>query len=162
MAKKTKANEEARDENSVETTPAEDTQVGAEVAPVEVPYSKTDSDGKSPDSYTPTSGGNILVYSKWPGTLRYDTPYGTCRILGLQERKILGAPYMSSEIPVECWNYVAKVYGNTKLFKNHFIFAAKDAKSGDAHAKELANEKTGVEPLQQGKVGIGIKTLNKD
>lgn len=134
----------------------------ASTEPIEVPYSKTDADGKSPDAYVPTSGSAVLVYSKWPSTLRYETPFGVCRVLGLQESKVIGAPYMASEIPVECWNHIVKVYGSTKLFRNHFVFAARDAATGDAHARELADEKTGVEPLEQGKVGVGIEPLKKD
>lgn len=157
MARKSKAAKEA-EEAAKAAKEAEE----AVAEPVEVPYAKADENGKFADSYAAVAGNSVLVYSKWPGTLRYDTPYGVCRILGLQERKVIGAPYMSSTIPVEAWNHIARVYGNTRMFKNHFIFAAKDAESGDAHARELSNEKTGVEPLEQGRVGVGIEPLKKD
>lgn len=123
----------------------------------EVPYEKISATGQTKEIYLPTSGETVDVYSKWPHALRYETKHGVCVIEGLSKLKLIGSPFMVTTIPVEQWNDVARVYGKTKLFKNHFVFVAKNKDYGDSHAEELANEKTGAERLEQGKIGIGIE-----
>lgn len=125
-------------------------------APAEIPYVKTSAGGETEKNYLPTGGAMVLVYSKWPHDLRYETRHGICVIKGLSSSKIIGATHSQTSIPIEQWNDIARVYGKTKLFQNHFVFAAKDGEWGNAHAADLAGEKTGVERLEQGKLSIGV------
>lgn len=134
----------------IETPPAS--------APVDIPYEKTDTEGKTATDYKPTSGETVLVYSKWQHDLRYETPYGPAIIQGLSSSKIIGALFMTSDVEVEKWNYVASIYGATRMFRNHFVFMAKDVSSGNAHAREVASEKTGLEPIDPKNPGGIIKT----
>ncbi len=123
-----------------------------------VEYEKTAPDGSSRNKYLPTSGTVVRVYSKWQHTLRYETPYGIVEITGLASSQVV-APYATTSVPVECWNWIVDIYGKTNMFRNHFVYATNeaDAAYGDDKAVELAGEQTGLEKLEPGKIAVGVR-----
>jgi hypothetical protein len=125
-----------------------------------VDYEKTGPDGGSESDYLPTSGKEVRVYSKWQHDLRYETAYGIVEIKGLASSPVV-APYATSAIPVECWNWIVGIYGKTNMFRNHFVYATEtdDAGYGDGKARELAAEQTGLEKLEAGKIATGVRQL---
>jgi hypothetical protein len=151
MAKKSKK-QDAANAATVENTPAIQT----------VAYEKIGADGTSEKDFLPISGKTVRVYSKWQHDLRYETTHGIVVIRGLASSPVV-APYVTSNIPVECWNWIVEIYGKTNMFRNHFVYATEqeDADYGDDKAKELAGEKTGIEQLEQGKIASNVTTFER-
>lgn len=113
---------------------------------VEVPLSKTT--GEASKKYLPTSGRMVSVFSKFEQALTYNTPYGPVTLACKTHKgAIVVNGFAVTSIPIEAWNYIAKVYGSGKMFKNHFVYVAESVEAGKDHAKELRDMKTGIEPL---------------
>ncbi|SKC78333.1 hypothetical protein SAMN05445504_2379 [Burkholderia sp. CF099] len=101
----------------------------------------------------------VKVYCKLPHGIRYTMPDGReVRLVGAlgDERsplQVAGMPGRDSiaghgvtSVEAEDWEQIVKDHGKSLAHVKGFIFAAKDDKSGQAEAREKADEKTGFEP----------------
>lgn len=101
----------------------------------------------------------VKVFCKLPHGIRYTMPDGReVRLVGMygdvrSPLQVAGMPgrdaiagHGVTLVDADDWEHVVKTHGKSAAHVNEFIFAAKDDKSGEAQAKEGADEKTGFEP----------------
>ena len=90
--------------------------------------------------------------------LTHPTSGARVELAGLHSaRKIYaGAKHASTEVEQDVWDGIKAAYKDSPLFKSESpsIFDARNETDAKAKAKELSEEKTGLEPLAQDAGGV--------
>lgn len=81
-------------------------------------------------------------------------PAAKVELFGKNKSLIVGAEYATTEVDGEFWETWKTVHAEFPAFKNGAIFEAKSVIDAAAVAKELADEKTGFEPMEQNAGGV--------
>lgn len=84
----------------------------------------------------------------------------TAKLNGMNSSVIKGATYTTTAIDSDLWEQWKKLYSNYSALKNGSIFEARSADHAKHMAKELAEEPTGFEAMNQD--DLGIKPAAKD
>lgn len=101
----------------------------------------------------------VKVFCKLPHGIVYNLPGDrSVRLVGMygderSDLQVAGMPGRDSIaghgvtlIDADDWEQIVKDHGASAAHKNGFVFAAKDDKSGEAHAREQEGQRTGFEP----------------
>lgn len=105
----------------------------------------------------------VIVGCKLPNGIILQHPLNAAHkveIAGLNKPKIIGAPYVTTEVDAEFWaNWVA-VHSEFPALKSGALFAVKSAKDIDVVASEHAKRKTGLEKMKP--TDGGVKPADKE
>ena len=104
------------------------------------------------------AGKTILIGCRLPHGLIISNPLTTkgpkVTIAGINQKVVLGATYVTTEVDAELWQAWKTVYSNFAALKNGAIFEASGVREAADKAKELVGEKTGFEPMPKEQTGI--------
>lgn len=82
------------------------------------------------------------------------------KLRGLNESKIVGATYVTTEVDAEFWELFKRTNPNYAPMKSGAIFEASSTAQAEAKGKELSKKPTGLEPIKPDT--MGVKTADKD
>lgn len=99
---------------------------------------------------------SIIIASRLPHglTLHHPTSKATVTLLGLNSSKIIGATHMTTEVEKSFWDAWKAKYPDYQPLKSGAIFESSSTNNAAAKAKELKDEKTGLEPMPQTAAGV--------
>jgi hypothetical protein len=114
------------------------------------------------------AGETVIVCCKLPNGLHLDLPGArrvTVRGPALEFGKvpsfiIAGGFALTPDVPQAHWDEWLKTHEGMDIVTKGFIFAHKDQRSADAHAREMAQERTGLEALDPDKPGPGLEKVS--
>ena len=99
----------------------------------------------------------IYVYCKLPNGMIFSTPKGgQVKLNGSNTSSIIGG-YGETAVPADEWAEVMKVWSKHPAITSNAIFAAEKSENGKEQAKEQAEVKTGLEPVDPKSPGTGVK-----
>lgn len=75
-------------------------------------------------------------------------------LAGLNSARIIGATYVTTEVEQDFWDSFKAAHSDFAPIKTGAIFEARSGTEAQAKAKELKDEKTGLEPIQQDAAGV--------
>ena len=107
----------------------------------------------------------ITVCSRLPYGIILDHPMKPAvkvTVAGLNGRKIIGAPYATTEVDADFWAEWIAVNAKYGPVMNGAIFAAKNEKDVGVVAREFENVKTGLEPMRPSAHGVKPVTKGDD
>lgn len=90
-------------------------------------------------------------------TLRHPNPDSKVppvKLNGFRQSPIINAHYGTTPVDAEFWSVWRKAYASYKPLTSGAIFQAANANDLEAKGKELADEKTGFEPMKKDAMGV--------
>lgn len=106
----------------------------------------------------------VLIGCRLPHGLTLTNPIdpnSKVTLNGLNKAVIIGATYATTEVDEEFWEiWKAAHAGTFKPFDSGAIFEARNSNEAAEKGKELAGERTGLEPLERD--AAGVKPAEKD
>lgn len=89
-----------------------------------------------------------------------DRKGATAKINGMNQSVIKGATYTTTSVDAELWAAWKAAYPDYTPLRTGAIFEARTEDEAKFKGKELAKEKTGLEPLKQEDHGVKIADKN--
>ncbi len=102
----------------------------------------------------------VIVCCKLPTGLRIEKGGVEVTLNGLNSSRIIGADHARTEVDADFWNAWKEEWKDSPLLVSGAVFEAKTQDEADKKARELEGEKTGLEPMPQG--AMGVKTIDRD
>jgi len=96
-------------------------------------------------------GKTVIVGCKLPTGIILESPLDPgikVELNGANKATIIGAGYGSTEVDDDFWQLWAAQNKDFPAFASHAIFVAKNSAEVVSVAKELKDERTGIEPMQ--------------
>ena len=103
----------------------------------------------------------VIIGSRLPNALILRHPKSektTVTIAGLNSSKIIGATHVTTEVDAAFWQAWKAAMPDYQPLKSGAIFEAGSEKIAKDKAKELASEKTGLEPMAKDAGGVKPST----
>ncbi len=119
-----------------------------------IPSSRTVAGNAASDGSSPRN--TVFVFVNLPHGQIFDLPQGrhvalagwpVSQLLGPHGEHLPGGRYGLTEVPVDHWNEVLRLYGEMAVLKSGLIFAAPSRKEGEAMARERGGLRHGLEPV---------------
>lgn len=105
------------------------------------------------------AGKTLVIGCKLPHGLVIEHPSDpskTVVLAGLNKALVIGATHATTEVDDEFWQAWKAAHKDFPALRSGAIFEAKSTADAAAQAKELADEKTGFEPMPQNAMGVEV------